>query len=242
MAITFPIAGVSSVVTASRSPSITLGTSPIENDVIVVFASSNSTSSTPATAPTGWTYMRPSGNTNGTIMPSDSSMAAVMLYHVVTAAEDTANTVTWTLTNLWNATETGRITATVLRGVGAITNTYSVAAANAGNSATPWAGGTYSTGVPISQVVVGVCGDGTQTQTTPAGYTLRASGSTSQSNYLYSRDTLPDADDIIQISVTPSAVDECVVIDAYFVPAPEFVARQPFIIPSNQAVRRAANW
>jgi len=213
VAITFPITGVSTAIgTATRSPSFTLGTSPIENDIILVVVSSTTTSAT--TDVSGWTNVR---GTNTVTMPSDSVCAQVMVYHRVTAAEDTANQVTWTLTNLWNATEAGRISVTVLRGVALTGELGGVAfTSNAANAATPWVIPSVTPTVN-GVAVAGVIGDGTGTEGAVSGWTIRASGSTTQTNYIWSRDAAVTSGVATSAtSTTPSVGEEYVTIVAVF--------------------------
>ena len=97
---------------------ITFTTSPVENDVIFVFPGVDQPerSRSPATSPpTDWAFAFPTGNVHGGAGGAACGLGAI--YHVVTAAEDTANTVTWTLTNLFAATEIGAATACYVRGV-----------------------------------------------------------------------------------------------------------------------------
>lgn len=181
MAITFPITGVTNTFSASRSPSFTLGTSPVENDIIVAYVSSTTTSAT--TDVSGWTNVR---GANTVTMPADSVCAAVMVYHRVTSGEDTADTVTWTLTNLWNANETGRISVAVLRGVPTTSELVGVAS----GSDEGLVDGTIPSVTPTTDatIIAGFNQDGTGTRTSaPTGYTDIAGGTGTQHNYIYRR-------------------------------------------------------
>jgi hypothetical protein len=213
MAITFPITGVTTTYSATRSPAFTLGTSPLTNDILVAFISSTTTSATTDVAT--WTNAL---GADVEIMPSDTTLACVMVYHRVTAAEDTADQVTWTLTNLWDATETGRISVAVLRGVattGELVGTGSTS--NAGNSASPFVIADITPTADGSQIMAGVAGDGTATLTTPGTHTLQAGAGTTQTNYLYSDDTLGSNGVATGTTdVTPSAGNEYVSIVAAF--------------------------
>jgi hypothetical protein len=216
MAITFPIAGVSATFSASQSPSFTLGTAPQADDVLVAMISS--TTSAALLGAFTWTNVL-GGNTD---VESDSHQGN-MVYHVVTSAEASASTVTWTLTNHYSTTETGRISVAVLRGVNTTTPLNSAASTfSSTNTATPWGNGTFTiTSMPDGVVMMGVAGDGTQTQTFQSGWdgtggVNRASGSATQSNYLWSSNQTSFIGQTGTASVTPSAGDEFVCIYAAF--------------------------
>ena len=100
---------------STRSPTVTFTTSPVEDDVIVaVIGSTTAAALTADLPPTGWSNCL---NWAGEVVTlSDGSATAAVVYHTVTAAEDVANTVAWTLTNLWAANEIGDLTAICLRG------------------------------------------------------------------------------------------------------------------------------
>lgn len=201
MAITFPITGVTNNGT-SRSPSFTLGTAPAAGDVITVFVSSVNIFAITDVA--GW----PNAVAANTVIASDAH-AACMFTHEVTSGEAGAATVTWTLTNLLNAGDSWRITATVSRadsGVLAVTGSAGTGF-NSANTATPFVIPSVTPGHNNAQVIGGLVADSaTITQTTPAGFTLRANGG---SNYLYSRDALGSAGvPTGTTNVTPSTGDE----------------------------------
>lgn len=211
--ITFPITGVTNTFTGTVSPSFTLGTAPLENDIIFVFITYASVIGT--TDVSGWT------NPLGANVERDSDAhGSVAAYHRVTAGEAGASTVTWTLTNLLGANRTGNISAAVLRGVATSGELVGNAGGNGdGNTTTPWVIPTV-TPTDTCQIVAGMSGDGTETQTTPGGWTLRASTTTNQSNYLYSRDTLGSNGVATGTTdVTPSTGNEYASIVACFKPA-----------------------
>ena len=120
----------SAAVTTNRSPSVTFGSyTPALNDV-VVFVCNTGASAAGAVAPSGW------GTTSGAVF-SDSH-TGVLAYHLVTAAEVSAVTTTYTATNLWNAVATGNVVGVVLRGVDPDIQWDDAASGlNSANSATP---------------------------------------------------------------------------------------------------------
>jgi hypothetical protein len=233
MAVTFPITGVTTALSSSRSPAFTLGTAPAENDIIVAYISSTTVAATSDVS--GWTNVL---GANQVISLSDDSMAAAMAYHRVTADEAAADTVTWTLTNFWNATETGRITTAVLRGVATSDELVGTASGFNTNAVQP----VIPTVTPTAddcQIMAGVAMDGTSTLTTPAGHTLRSGAAATQTNYMYSRDTLGTSGVATgTTNVTASSSDEYISIVACFAPAPQDPVT--FGVRVNQAVQRAA--
>lgn len=213
--ITFPITGVTNTYTSSRSPSFTLGTAPATDDIVVVCVSLTGVGHV-LTDPSGWTNVLGTG----TLEESDTH-AAYMYYHRVTSGEAGASTVTWTFTNITAGNGSGQVCATVLRGVATSSELVGSAANNAiGNTTTPWVIDTVTPSADNCQVMGGLTGDGTQTQTTPGGWSLRANGNATQSNYLYSRDSLgSNGVPTGTTNVTPSVGDEYVSVVACFRPA-----------------------
>lgn len=235
MAITFPTYGYNSY-SASRSPTCYLYANAVEDDILVAFVSATDGAAT--TDVSGWTNVL---GANVEVDPGDGSLTCVMVYHRVTAAEAATPPSPWTITNLWNATESGQITVVVLRGV--VTSGELVGAASGSNASavTPWVIPTV-TPSDACQIIAGVAGDGTQTQTTPGTHTLQASGSTTQSNYLYSDNDLGmNGVGTGTTNVTPSGSDEYVSIVACFKPADDS-RPMPFTTTRLQAVNRAGSW
>lgn len=212
--ITFPITGVSAAYTGTQSPSFTLGTSPIEDDIIVAVVATDAGGST-ITDASGWT------NVLGPNVKAEAdSMVATLCYHRVTSAEDIADQVTWTLTNLWTATRSGDISAVVLRGVA--TSGELVGSSSTFDSGLPstWVIASVTPTADDCQIVAGLTGDSTQTQTTPSGWALEASGNSRTSNYVYSRDALGvNGVATGTTNVAASSGDEYVSIVACFAPA-----------------------
>lgn len=199
----------SAVTTASRSPAITFSNyKPRTNDVVAFFAASG-TAAAAATAPTNWVLPTPATGANP--VASDSHTYA-FTYHVVTAAEETASTTTYTATNLWNATQTGNVVGLVLRGVDTTAVIDSlVSGFSSTNTATPHVfpaltGANLSTG---SLVVGGVASDGLSTYTTPAGWMARTSFNTNQGNaVMTSLTATTSGTNVAATNVTPSVGDE----------------------------------
>lgn len=235
MAITFPTYGYNSY-SASRSPTCYLYANAVEDDILVAFVSATDGAAT--TDVSGWTNVL---GANVEVDPGDASLTAVMVYHRVTAGEAATPPSPWTLTNLWDATETGQITIAVLRGV--VTSGELVGAASGSDAGvvTPWVIPTV-TPTADCQIMAGVAGDGTQTQTTPGTHTLQASASTAQSNYLYSDNDLgANGVSTGTTNVTPSTSDEYASIVACFKPASD--SRQMLFFTTRlQAVNRAGSW
>lgn len=182
--ITFPIAGVTNTYSFSASPSFTLGESPIEGDLLVAFASvtvSTSAFDTAGAWATDWSYTWP-----GRIVATSSTNSAAMIYHRVTAAEDAANKVTWTLTDLWDGAATGRISVAVLRGVSSYGAPFLTTSAFSDSTVD----GTIPTITPTADCVViaGFSQDGATGRTSePTGYTDIAGGNATQHCYIYRR-------------------------------------------------------
>lgn len=240
MAITFPIFYGAASYSTSRSPSFTLDTSPLENDILLAFVTSLDTAAT--TDVSTWTNVR---GANTVTMPADSSHAAVMVYHRVTSAEDTADTVTWTLTNLWDATETGTIGVLVMRGVATSGELQGVNYQTDDTATTPWYIPSVTPTASDVQVIGAVTGDSGKSLTiTSSGWTTQVGWSSSQTNYILSRDALGVSGvGTGSCTVTPTlgGSDEYVSIVACFKPAEEARAAL-FTTTRLQAVNRAGSW
>jgi hypothetical protein len=233
MAITLPITGVTSVLTASRSPSFTLGTAPAEGDVIVLFCGTADTAT--VAEPAGWVNVLGAG----VDVESDSN-EGVMVYHVVTKAEAGAGTVTWTLTNLFGATETGRNCTAVLRGVDTRNPLCgSGSTFDSANAPTPWTLASITPTANECVVIRGVGGNANQTITSPpASHTLQSGSDTTNAAFLYSRDATGSSGvNIAATNLTPSVADEYVSISAAFRPG-----LNPLPLVIGQAVQTSVHW
>jgi len=197
--------------TATQSPTFTFTISPVQNDVIVLFAAAvNSLAALNAVAE--WT---PSITPTGTVTQTACAMA--VLHHVVTAGEDAANTVTWTLTNLFQATRQGALAACVVRGVNTTTPVDAFGTGVIATVVTPHdlpavvgADITSSNGL----VLRAIARDGATAYTSvPAGHTQLASSGPTQAIWLGRRDATASAGVAIPTaSITPSVADEAVAV------------------------------
>lgn len=106
---------VGAAITASRSPSVTFAGPVLAGDLVILWASSTTTAQT-MTEPSGWT--NPLGA--GVDVESDAHQE-VCAWHLVTVAEDVADTVTFTATNWYGATTTGYVHGVLVRFVDAAT-------------------------------------------------------------------------------------------------------------------------
>ena len=183
---------------------------PTVDDVVVIAFSSTATAPT-TTIPSGWVNCHPSGGS--TRAEADTCWQA-MAYHLVTSAEDSANTKTYTLTSCLSALTNWAAVGIVLRGVDATTPIDSTNATfDSANSATPnilpsLLGSNLSTG---SMVVGATSNDATKTYTDPGGWTRQgyADNSGTTSTVMFTRDTTTTAGtDVTATNVTPSAGDE----------------------------------
>jgi hypothetical protein len=207
--------------TNTRSPSITFGVSPIENDVLFVSVGAVG-NETLTNEPTGWVNVLADGTY---LDPGDATCKSVHMYHIVTAAEDSANTVTWTLTNTWNgATADGETVGVILRGVDtAAVVDASNSAVNAGTvtpHTLPSITGT-DIGTTGGLVVSTVVKDGLGTYTTPGTHTvITESTATNQGVWLGYHNTLVTAStNVTAVNITPSASDEYMSVSVVFTPA-----------------------
>jgi len=188
---------------------------PTTDDLIVLFC--DSVTPTTITVPSGW--VNPLGGT--TVVSSDSHTGYV-LTHRVTSAEQTAGTVSWTLTGVQGNYD-GICLAVVLRGVDTTTPIDAFATTfSSGDTATPHtlpglAGASLGDN---SMVISCVLRDGLGTWTTPDGWGVLASISNQQAGWVGVRNartsagvTIPDT------SITPNSGDEFVGITLAFTPA-----------------------
>jgi hypothetical protein len=194
-------------VTATRSPSFTLDTSPLENDVIYCWVSS--TTAAAITDTSGWTNVL-GANTD---VESDAH-EMLCVYHKVTAAEDTANTVTWTLTNIYDANETGDLVAVVVRQVdpadalAGVNSTFSST-----NTVTPAVLASVTPDASGGLILSGVVQDSTGTYTQPTNWTVRATSNTNQALSAFSYDLgATSGVGVGPTDITPDAGDEYISI------------------------------
>lgn len=116
------------VFSSTRSPATgTLSFTPQLNDVVVLVATMPQVGATAITVPVGWV------NPLGSVLSTPSNGRMVVVYHQVDAGEVSAVTTSWTVTNLFDATKSGRAIAFVVRGTDP-TAPIGVTANGSGNS------------------------------------------------------------------------------------------------------------
>lgn len=97
------------------SRTVTTGTipswTPQLNDLVGVLVNMPQSTPIPMTMPPGW------ANALSSSAGSPSGANTVVVYHLVTAGEVSAATTSWTLTNLFDSSESGRQVSFVVRGV-----------------------------------------------------------------------------------------------------------------------------
>jgi len=206
------ISSASNSFSASRSPAITFPSTwtPRLNDLVIVFPSS--TTAATITDVSGWT--NPLGS--GVDVESDVHQISCG-YHFVTAGEVTAETRSWTLTNWYDANETGNIVGCVISGAATSGTVDSInSKSDTANTATP-----HSTAVLLgtnlttgSLVLSCTASDGTNTYAAdPAGWIRIITDNTSQGKILMQRVALTTANsDVDEVSFTPADGDEFVSI------------------------------
>lgn len=188
---------------ASRSPAITFaGAEILDGDILLVgFVAALQTA----------TITTPSGYVNvlgaNTLVASDSHVGG-MVYHVPTSSE--AGQTAWTITNLFDVTQTGRAVWSIWRGVDLTTPLAGTSSTfDSANAATPFILPSVTPTADNVQVVGVLGSDGSSTQSAPAGWTQRAGAGTTQGCYIYSRDALGSNGVATgATNVTPSAGDE----------------------------------
>jgi hypothetical protein len=198
--------GAGSTLTASRSPSVTFSAAPAAGDVIVLWSVSAAVAAVGTV--TGWDNVL-----GGTTVVASDAHTEVCVLHVVTTAEANANTVTFTVTNLWSTAQTGSTVAGVWTAVDGTTPIDSAASTfSSTNGATPHvlAGLTGSNLSNNSQVVSAVAKDSLGTWTTPAGWTARqAQNAANNGIAIFTRDTLTTAGtNVTATNITPNTGDE----------------------------------
>jgi hypothetical protein len=194
-------------VTATRSPTFTLDTSPLENDIIYLWVSSTTTATVADVA--GWVNVLGSG-----VDVESDAHEMTCVYHIVTAAEDTANTVTWTLTNMYGATETGDLAAVVVRQadpadpLAGVNSTFDSA-----NTVTPAVLASVTPDASGGIILSGVVQDSTATYTQPANWTVRATSNSNQGLSVFQYNLgVTSGVGVGPTNVTPDAGDEYISI------------------------------
>jgi hypothetical protein len=185
---------------------------PATDDVIVVFSHTTNTTSISA-VPAGWVNIL--GGTT-IIEPGDTTEYLAVLYHKVTSGEATAGTTTYTITNLYAASETCMVMSAVFRGVDPTTVVDNFGTdSNAGNSTTHRLAAITGTGGALSSnsmVVSSVSADGAANYTDPGGWTMRQEQTALDPGaWLGTRDALTTANtDVTVTNITSSLSGEMV--------------------------------
>lgn len=219
------IAVVSAVAAAvsTDTPAVTFPATyiPTTNDLVVLWPSSTTT----ATVNTVSGYTNPLGA--GIDVESDAHEISIV-YHLVTATEQTNTTRTYTITsagptNWYGNSETGDVSACIIRGNNTTTVVDDINSWNdTGNSTTPHVlagltGANLGTG---SLVLSAVAKDGAGSYTTPSGWTQLVSDNNNQGKWLGMRNTLTTATtDVTATNITPNAGDEGASITIAILPA-----------------------
>jgi len=208
--------------TGVRSPTSTFTSwTPALNDLVILFCSDNLQGRT-ITIPSGW--VNPLGGT--TDVESDAhQMCAV--YHWVTQAEVDAVTMTYTATDLYDASvTTGRTSGIVLRGVDTITpidgsGTWSITTNSTSHHFPTVVAGDVSFDNDL--VVRAVAHDGTGAYTNPAAHTVSTNATATQSMLVSTRDALTTAgvavaDTTVTQGTSGEGVGITLAVTAYVVP------------------------
>jgi hypothetical protein len=152
---------------------------PAAGDIVVLWARAATGSGT-ATVPSGW--VNPLG---GNALAAASTVSVIAVYHVVTSAEATAVTTAWTLTNLWDANQTGAAYTAVLRGVDQVTVIDDFnSAINSTASTTHVLAGLTGTDLSNNSLVLsGVVGDGSSVYASaPSGWSFQVKSASAQNS------------------------------------------------------------
>ena len=187
---------------SASGPTVSASWAPREDDLVVAWVSTSNNASL-ATVPSGWVDCGA-----GLVITTDTTCGLIALTHLVTAAEETAGTVSWSLTGLFIAAEQGEWLVVVARGVDA------AAPIDAYGS---WTQGTLGaahslagvTGVGSGSLVLsGIIADApTVTYPTPSGWTGHITGAgTYTGRWLGERDTLTDGSDVADTAITASTI------------------------------------
>jgi len=202
-------------------PTLNFGVSPIEDDVIIAFVAATTNSAFNGSAPpAGWTNCLTAAAT--VITPSDTTFAMAAIAHTVSAAEDTANTTSWSLATLWSVTKIGEVVAVILRGIdlAAIIDAFGTVT-NATTSTTHVLPAVAAADITSAGFVLRAVGsDGLGTYTTPAGHTQQQAGTnTNQALWVGSLDTAASPGvDVTATNITVSALDESIGISLVLTP------------------------
>lgn len=171
------------------------------------------------TVPANW--VNPLG---GNTVVASAGCVEAFLYHVVTAAEITADTRAWTLTNLWDATQTGALYTSAERGVDQVTIIDAFGTSASGGAVNPQVlAGVSASDVSFTDCLImsGLGADNNATYSSaPAGWTTRVTNSGGQNaGILLSRDTTSTAGvAVAATNITPSTGGNYASITVLFSP------------------------
>ena len=220
--------------TASRSPGT--GTfaayTPKINDVILTWTSATTVQA--VTMISGWVSVL-GGNT----VLASAVHTVACVYHLVTAAEQTAVTTSWALTNLWNANVSGNAVSIAFRGADPSNPVCATATKVDSTVVTPHVMPGISGATVLDGAWQASCLTGSTTNSygaAPGGWTFQASSNTNQIQAAFSRNALmrrgvSTADQ----NLAPTTADEYVSVSVAINPVPVIVSGG---LP--QAIRRAA--
>lgn len=192
-------------ITASASPSMTFSRAPLPNDILDAAPSSTGITVTLQTVAT-WVDVL------GALVDVESdSHELARRYHVVTAAEYGATTLTWTLTSMYSAVQTGNIVSQVVADVDPnVPLDVAASTFNSTNTVTPHvlAGLTPTTNNGLVSSVVAKDATGAYS-TAPSGWNLRVTNNTNQGKAMLDRIAYTTAGVAVPATnITPSAGDE----------------------------------
>lgn len=207
-------------ISASRSPSLTFAVAPLAGDVIVIWPSSTTTAA--ITDPSGWVNVL-GANTD---IETDAHEQCC-LYHVVTAAEAAASTVTFTATNLYDVAETGAVVGAVVRNVNIADVLAGFQTADNSGAVTPHLLSAVTPDVSGGLILSAVAKDTSGTYTTqPTDWTFIATSTTQK---LLRYNILSTSGVAVgPTNITPSASDEYISIT---------VVLNPSYLPQNRPAR-----
>lgn len=198
-----------------RSATFNSNYTPKANDYVILFGSSVSVRSLGAVS--GWTNLL--GGT--TVLNSDAHTLAVV-GRFVTALEEANGTLTYTASNLFDATTSGGTCGVVLRGVDPTNPVDAVGTLTDSTTAVTPHTLAGVTGVSDNSLVLScICKDSTGTYETPLGYGFLASATANQALWLMSGNTPGDvAETDIEISSSDEYISVTVALRTTDVEAP----------------------
>lgn len=178
MAITSPGTPIRTGYASVSNPStgsLGSGYTPLAGDVIVVWVRVG-TAAPSWTVPSGW--VNPLG---GTTLVATTAHSMFVIYHIITATDQTNGTKTWTFTGLFGSSQTGATYSIALRGVDQTALVESFGSAFNSTAGTTHVLAADTPTRDNSMVLSCVVNDGTSTYTTaPTGWTFQIQSSGGQ--------------------------------------------------------------